>query len=158
MIAELQSASIFYVPPRGAFDNTHLINAGEKLFPEALFALVPETLVDVQQGARCLAFNLPTAAGFHFHRANEAVLREYFDTLAGEEKRPNILSMGTLLGQLKKLELGDRNVIAALDNIKEFHRNPLMHPDHTLESVDEAISLYCAIRSAMSYMLEKIDV
>jgi hypothetical protein len=156
MIAELQALSIFFVPPRGAFDNDSLIEAGERLFPDSLSEKVPETAHDVAQGAKCLAFDLPTAAGFHFHRANEAVLRKYFDTVAGEEQRPRVQSMGTLLARMKKLEVGDTRIIAALDNIKDFHRNPLMHPEHTLKDVGEAISLYCAIRSAMAYMLDEL--
>ena len=32
-----------------------------------------------------------------------------------------------------------RAVRAALKDIKNLHRNPLIHPEHTLESVDEAI-------------------
>jgi hypothetical protein len=156
MIAEMQAASIFYVPPRGAFDNNSLIEEGESLFPDSLLSKVPETEHDVKQGARCIAFALPTASGFHFHRANEAVLRKYFDQVAGPDQRPNNSTMGTLLAKLKKLDKGDKSIIAALDNIKEFHRNPLMHPEHTLADVGEAISLYCAIRSAMSYMLDAL--
>jgi hypothetical protein len=156
MIAELQATSIFFVPPRGGFDTIALIDEGVKLFPESILAKVPETEVDLQQAARCMAFDLPTAAGFHLHRANEAVLRRYFDHEAGASHRPKNPTMGTLLGALKKQQKGDVRIIAALDNIKEFHRNPLMHPEHTLKDVGEAISLYCAIRSAMSYMLEVI--
>lgn len=158
MIAELQAASIFYVAPRGGFDTERLIDEGVMLFPESILAKVPECKGDLRQAAKCIAFDLPTAAGFHLHRANEAVLRHYFDYEAGHEERPKVLSMGTLLGELKKIEKGDKRIIAALDNIKEFHRNPLMHPDHTLADVNEAIDLYCAIRSAMSYMLEVLPV
>ena len=156
MIAEMQASSIFYVPPRGAFDNAHLIDSGERLFPESLLAKAPETSDDIKQGARCIAFDLPTAAGFHFHRANEAVLRRYYQSVSGTHPYPEVATMGTLTGEMKKHHFGDKHVIAALDNIKEFHRNPLMHPEHTLANVDEAISLYCAIRAAMGYMLESL--
>jgi hypothetical protein len=156
MIAEMQATSIFYVPPRGAFDNAYLIDAGERLFSDNLLLKAPETERDIKQGARCIAFDLPTAVGFHFHRANEAVLRRYFDSVAGGAPRPENAPMGVLLGEMKKGHFGDKRVIAALDNIKEFHRNPLMHPEHTLENIDEAISLYCAIRAVMEYMLESL--
>lgn len=158
MVAELQAASIFFVPPKGGFDTEILIEDGMRLFPDSVRFRAPETENDLSQAAKCLAFNLPTAAGFHLHRANEAVLRRYFDKVAGIEKRPKVLSMGSLLGALKKQEVGDKRIITALDNIKEFHRNPLMHPEHTLEDSDEAISLYCAVRAAMGYMLEELEV
>ena len=134
------------------------IGLGERLFPDSLISKAPETEVDIKQGARCIAFDLPTAAGFHFHRANEAVLRRYFDSVSGSVSRPEPATMGALTGILKKQGLGDKCIIAALDNIREFHRNPLMHPEHTLASIDEAISLCCAIRAAMGYMLEHLPV
>lgn len=155
MIAEIQSRSIFHVPTRGAYDSAYLIDQGEALFPASLIVKVPETLMDVRQGARCIAFDLPTASGFHFHRANEAVLRKYYDGVSSIPRADNA-SMGVLLGAMKTQNVGEKPIIAALDNIKEFHRNPLMHPEHTIADVDEAISLYCALRSAMSYMLDRI--
>lgn len=154
MIAELQSLPIFLVPPRGAFDNNSLIEAGHRLFPASLLEKAPETELDVVQAGKCIAFDLPTAGGFHLHRANEAVLRRYFDCVMGAGMRPTLSTMGTLLGEMKKQKAGDANIIAALDAIKTFHRNPLMHPEHTLRDIDEAISLYSAIRSAVGYMLE----
>lgn len=156
MIAELQAMPIFLVPPRGAFDNAYLIDRGDTLFPTALLEKAPETELDVQQAGRCIAFNLPTAAGFHMHRANEAVLRRYYDWVMGDGQRPKVESMGTLLAALKKADAGDKNIIAALDALKEFHRNPLMHPEHTLADLDEAVNLYCAVRAAIGYMLEEL--
>ncbi len=156
MVAELQSMPIFFVPPRGAFDNAYLIERGDAMFPPSLLEKAPETELDVQQAGRCIAFNLPTAAGFHMHRANEAVLRRYYDGIMGAGQRPRVESMGTLLAAMKKAGAGDKNIIAALDALKEFHRNPLMHPEHTLADLDEAMNLYCAIRASIGYMLDEI--
>lgn len=157
MIAELQALPIFLVPPRGAFDNNYLIERGDTLFPESLLMIAPEAELDVLQAGRCIAFNLPTAAGFHMHRANEAVLRLYFDMVMGAGHRASNATMGSMLAKMKKEKKGDANIIAALDAIRQFHRNPLMHPEHTLSDIDEAISLYSAIRAAMGYMLDKLD-
>lgn len=156
MIAELQALPIFLVPPRGAFDNAYLIERGDTLFPESLLLIAPETELDVMQAGRCIAFNLPTAAGFHMHRANEAVLRLYYDLVMGEGRRTGNATMGTMLAGMKKAEKGDPNIIAALDAIRQFHRNPLMHPEHTLADIDEALSLYSAIRASIGYMLDKL--
>lgn len=156
MIAELQSLPIFFVPPRGAFDNAYLIEAGDSLFPSSLYRKVPDTKLDAEQVGKCIAFNLPTAAGFHLHRVNEAVLRKYYDFILPFVVRKKTASMGVLLASLKKEEKGSPAIIASLDAIKDFHRNPLMHPDHTLGDTEEAISLYCAIRAAIGYMLDVI--
>lgn len=156
LTVELQNESIYYVDGAGPYDVERLLTRGEDLFPKALMAKAPETRRDVQEGARALVLQLWTAVGFHFHRANEAVLRRYFDHVAAPEKRPDNASMGVLLTKLKQLKKGDPSIIAALDNIREFHRNPLMHPDHHIETSDQAENLYAAIRAAMGYMLEQL--
>jgi hypothetical protein len=49
-------------------------------------------------------------------------------------------------------------VKAALRDLKNLHRNPLIHPDHSLESADEAIALMNGIHTVMVYMLKEIPV
>lgn len=155
-LIELQNAAIYYVQPKGGFDIEGLIGAGENLFPRSLGLKVSSAIPDVREGARSLAFQLWTGAGYHFHRANEAVLRAYFDHEAGAANRKQNTPMGGLLKFMKDHGKGDPNVRAALENLVRFHRNPLIHPEHSIESEDEAISLYAAIRAAMGYMLDKL--
>jgi hypothetical protein len=154
--AELQSLALYFVMPKGGFDNKNLIDDGAQLFPLSTGSKAPEAVVDVLTGARCLAFELWTAMGFHFHRANEAVLRRYYLSVIGQNKQPKILTMGTMISSLGQHDLGDANIRAALNNITVFHRNPLAHPDHNISNADEAIALYAAIRAAIGYMLEKL--
>ncbi len=157
LIATLQTLDLYYVSQKGGFDTSVLTDAGENLFPGSLLVKVPEAAVDVAAATRCLAFELPTAAAFHLHRANEAVLRKYFDHLAGASSRPTSGNMGDFINVLKTKKLGDSKVLDVLKSIKDLHRNPLMHPDDSIKSVDEAISLYAAIRAAIGYMLDRID-
>jgi hypothetical protein len=159
LASELSSLTVYLVLPKGAYDVTILVNNGERMFPQGVQMKAPEAVWDIQQGAKALAFELWTAAGFHFHRANEAVLRRYFDHAAGAEMRPKIATMGTLLGKLKELQRGDKNIIAALDNIKEFHRNPISHAGgQNILSAEECLDLVAAVRAAMGYMLEKLPL
>ena len=44
-------------------------------------------------------------------------------------------------------------MISALRDIKDLHRNPTIHADQTLESVEDAINLQGAIRAAIGFML-----
>lgn len=157
LIASLQTLDLYYVSQKGGFDTSVLTDAGENLFPASLLVKVPEAAVDVAAATRCLAFELPTAAAFHLHRANEAVLRTYFDYLAGASNRPQSGNMGDFINVLKTKKLGDLKVLDVLKSIKDLHRNPLMHPDDSIKSIDEAISLYAAIRAAIGYMLDRID-
>lgn len=47
---------------------------------------------------------------------------------------------------------------AALKDLKDLHRNPLIHPEHTLESPDEAIALMNGVHTVMVYMLKEIPI
>lgn len=157
LLANLQTLDLYYVSQKGGFDTSVLTDNGANLFPASLLVKVPDAAGDVAAAARCLAFELPTAAAFHLHRANEAVLRTYFDYLAGASNRPSSGNMGGYINVLKTKGLGDPKVLDVLKSIKDLHRNPLMHPDDSIRSIDEAISLYAAIRAAVGYMLDRIE-
>jgi succinylglutamate desuccinylase len=64
--------------------------------------------------------------------------------------------MGVYLRELERLKKGREEVRSHLKSIKDFHRNPLMHPEQTLESVDQALDLLSAIRCSIGYMLQEI--
>jgi hypothetical protein len=66
--------------------------------------------------------------------------------------------MGTMLGKLKQLNLGDQRIIVALDNIRQFHRNPIAHPGEQIHSAEECLDLVAALRAAMGYMLEVLPL
>lgn len=156
--AELSNQVMYLVLPKGVYDVVALIEDGSQLFPQSLHMKAPEAALDITEGAKSMAFELWTAAAFHFHRANEAVLRRYYDKRAGPNKRPKIETMGTLLKALEEKGLGDKQVIVALQNIKEFHRNPIIHPGQYVDDAEQAFSLVAAIRAAMGYMLDQLDI
>ena len=158
LISELQSISSYIVTRKAGFDIASMVDAGKVFFSTELEVKVPSAIPDLEQAMRCIAFEVPTAAGFHLHRANESVLRIYWDNVTNGAKRPKEHSMGVYLGELNKLDKGNKSVRAHLQSIKDFHRNPLMHPDQSLETVEEAIDLMAAIRCAIGYMLKEIPV
>jgi hypothetical protein len=155
---ELSMLVTYLVLPKGAYDVLALVESGEKLFPASVSLKAPDAARDIDQGAKALAFELWSAAAFHFHRANEAVLRRYFDKHIGPEKRPKSLTMGTMLACLERENKGKPQVTVALQNLKEFHRNPNAHPGDFIEDAEEAFSLVAAIRTAMGYMLDDLDM
>lgn len=158
LISELQSLSSYVVTKKGGFDIEAMVDAGKMFFSKDLETKVPSAISDLEQAMRCIAFEVPTAAGFHLHRANEAVLRAYWDHVTGGAKRPKQNNMGVYLAELEKLNKGNKSVRAHLQSIKDFHRNPLMHPEQSLETVEEAIDLMAAIRCAIGYMLKEVPV
>jgi hypothetical protein len=156
-LGDLQTGALYLVSPKGGFDTTALIEAGLLLFSGALATKVSEAVADVRAATRCIAFELPTAAGFHLHRAHEAVLRVYWDNVTGGRPRPKQQNMGVYLNQLEKLGKGKKAVRAHLQSIKDFHRNPLMHPEQSLD-LEQALDLLAAIRSSIGYMLQAIPI
>jgi hypothetical protein len=133
-----------------------LVEDGAQLFPRSINLKAPEAYNDISEGAKALAFELWTAAAFHFHRANEAVLRRYFDIYL--EKRPYPCTMGTMLRDLKQKEVGHAQVLSALDCLTVFHRNPNSHPGHFVDDSSQAFHLVSAINAAMGYMLDELPL
>lgn len=151
--AELAIGDFYFVPKLGGYDTDALLERGETLSPASLEAKAPEAIADVQQATRCLAFKLPTAAAFHLHRANEAVLHRYFDAVSGGQPRPSRGPMGKYIDLLERCDRADKKVLGALRIVKDLHRNPVAHPEHTLESDEEANALLGVIVSVMHAML-----
>jgi len=126
--AELALMPLYVVTQKAGYDTSILIENGTACFPDDLAAKVPEAVPDIKAATRCIAFELPTAAGFHLHRANESVLRGYWDAVTNGAPRPKSRNIGDYLGELDKLNKGDDTVKSALRDLKDMHRNPLIHP------------------------------
>lgn len=154
--AELQFADLYLVTKKGGYDSTELAENGIAAFPGNLGVKVPEAISDAMQCGRCIAFELPTAAAFHAHRANEAVLHRYYDAVTGGAARPTTRTMGAYISKLRDSGAGEEKVLAALVAIKDLHRNPVVHPEDSLESIEEALALLGSIHSAMVHMLKAI--
>jgi hypothetical protein len=127
-------------------------------FPADLSPKVPEAIDDFQQATKCLAFELPTACGFHLHRGTESVLHRYWDAVTGGKDRPRNRNIGDYLAALDQQNLGDARLKSSLRDLKDLHRNPLIHPEHSLKSVDDAISLFGIVRTVVTEMLKAIPL
>lgn len=154
--AELGATPMYYVTPKHNMDMPSMITDGHLAFPPELATKVPEAIPDAQQAAKCIAFDLPTAAGFHLHRTNEAVLRRYFDHVAGAQNRPESRNMGDYLKIMNDLKVGDKKVKAALRDLKDLHRNPLMHPEDHIADTSDAVALMGNVNAAMTLMLKAL--
>lgn len=153
---ELPELPLYLVGKKGGHDTKALIDAGETFFPDDLARKVPAAIPDIQQGTKCIAFELPTAAGYHFHRANESVLRVYFDTVTNGAPRPSDRSIGKYLRAMDDLKAGDASIKASLRDLAKHHRNPLIHPEHSLADVNAAIALMNAVHAVVVPMLGAI--
>lgn len=153
--AELAVADAYFVTRKGGYDTSALIGSPEVLFPIDLGRKVSDAIPDVREAAKCLAFELPTASGFHLLRATESVMRRYWAAVTGGKPQPKNRNLGACLGRMKELKVGSPKVLAVLEQIKDLHRNPLMHPEEIL-SLDDAIGLFGIVQSAITAMLKEI--
>ena len=108
---------------------------------------------DVREAARSLAFDIPTAVGFHIFRAIEAIIKkEYFPLL-------NITVESNNLGQHIALLEGagvDEKILGTLRNIKDYYRNPISHPEE-FWGLDQAESALMLAVHAITVILQDIN-
>ncbi len=154
--AELARADIYSVLKKGIYDTTDLIDRADEALPEKARAILPDQArQDILQCGRCLAFEIPTAAGFHILRALESVIKKYYEVLAKKAWPHAQRDWGKYIDELKKLSAPDK-VTAALDQIRKNYRNPLLHPEDDLD-LNQAIGLFGLVQGALSLVLEEIS-
>jgi hypothetical protein len=139
--AEMQNATTYSVPRRGLYSTPVLVNQAESAFPALWHSAIQEKARnDFHEAGRCLAFNLSTAAGFHACRAVEGVLEGYYQFFTG--KTGTLHGWQDYLDALRKVTTGpipDPKTLHNIKQIKDFSRNPLMHPRETLNEMDARI-------------------
>jgi hypothetical protein len=122
--SELQSIYAYSLTPSCLPTHTLIGDPASLLAPNAYARLPKSARFDITEAARCLAFELSTAAAFHLTRAVEAALEAFYVSAAGARRG------------IDHTELFDR-----LDRIRSDFRNPLQHPD-TLYNIDEVQRLW----------------
>ncbi|MCY4655056.1 MAG: hypothetical protein OXC95_18055 [Dehalococcoidia bacterium] len=152
--AECPTLEIYAVSQKGAYSMSQLIEKAEVLIPESTRQrLDREAIQDIQQAGRCLAFELPTAAGFHLFRAVESVMRVLYDRVKDKlQKRKKPSNWGGYVDALKEAQVASR-ITDLLDSIRQNYRNPISHPDATLTN-DDAIVLVPLGVMAIQKMVE----
>jgi hypothetical protein len=152
--AELARLDIYFVTPVGGYNTDKLLSDGTACLPQSTLGWMSEIAIrGFNEGARCLALKLPTAAAFHFLRSVEAIMRQYFDALSGGVPRPKRENMGEYIGALEKIDAVDDRMLEVLKSVKNLRRNPLMHPQDFLEP-DDALITFDVAKSAISTMAQ----
>ncbi len=152
---ELALAPIYSVPPRGVFSTDSLLDSADDVFGDVKYKIPDDAIADTKQAGRCLAFDLPNAAGFHVARATEAVMKkamEIFDCPPLKESQRN---WGNFIRSLEEHGL-NQSLVHHLNQLRELHRNPLIHPEVTLRQT-EAQQLWSMCTSAMIALVEEMN-
>ena len=160
--AELREAATYYIPRIGIFDTPRLVDGAEHHIDTELRAHMNEMAIkDFHDAGRCLAFDLPTASGFHAARSVEGVLAAYYKTFAGESAPPpNNGTMGDYLKALEEMttsvagNLPEQKTLRTLREIAKLDRNPVMHPRETLDRQEAAIFFNLATSAIMAMARE----
>jgi hypothetical protein len=154
--AELQTLDTYFVSQTGIYKTSDLIEHAERIFPESILSTIPDYAVkDIRECGKCLAFNLPTSAGFHILRATEALIREYYKVVVGEAPKLKSRNWGRYIDILGR-HGADQRILAALDQIREMHRNPIMHPEDFL-TPEEAATLFGVAQGVIVFIAADIE-
>jgi hypothetical protein len=157
LLAELGAFNVYFVTQQGGYDMYTLLQSGESLFPADLRTKVPEALIDAREAAKALAYEVPTACGFHTFRVMESVLRRYHTHVTGGKAPPKVRNIGVYLNSMRQAKKGDEKVLGALKQMADLHRNPLIHPEVVLTE-DEAIATLGMAISVITAMLSVLPV
>jgi hypothetical protein len=163
---EVDGMPIFFVTPRRAYDVKALLNdAAQVLNQSHVGLLAPGTLDDVREAGICIAFAVPTAAGFHSVRAVEAVARGYHEIVVGGPRPGAETPLGPLInglrtkrdvllsaGRIDKQDLLSL-VIDFLTRINNIYRKPLTHPEMTLDP-EGAMTVFDSVKCSIDLVLE----
>lgn len=150
--SELSVQPTYFMFPKQAYDIETLLIDDTKLFSEECRGSFTEKeKYDIDQAAKCLVFEVPTAAAFHMLRATESVIRRYYAQVVGTLPAPKSRNWGVYLVQLRRCG-GDAKVLAVLEEIKDLYRNPIIHPETQVE-MEEALSLVGVAETAISAMI-----
>lgn len=146
---ELAVQSVYHIWPKRAYDTNLLIEQATRIFSADIRKwLTQEECYNVEQAGKCLAFEVPTAAAFHLMRAAESTIRRYYAIVIGKLPKPKARNWGVYINNLKAAG-ADQKIMFALEQVKELHRNPVIHPEAQV-SLDEALSLLGLIDSVIT--------
>lgn len=141
--SQLNDLKIYLVAQKEWYSTSTLVEAGEELIPSHVKEVISDYAKnEMRQAGRCIAFDLPSAAGFHIIRALENVVRSYYDLVTNGRPRPDNQSMGVLVKRIeeladpkktpdpeKRITLSEKDeiILSVLNQIKNLHRNPYIH-------------------------------
>lgn len=152
---ELDRIPIFTVTPKGNLDIRRLVKNYGEGWPKSTVELLNEFVMgDINHSGRCLAFDLPTSAGFHILRAVETCAKAYVYAATGKLPGVKNRNWGEYIERLKQEANAHDDVIALLRILKS-KRNPLMHPYDNLD-MDEAIALLCLAQAGIDAIIDDL--
>lgn len=138
---ELDEAPIFCILTQGNLSTIKLLEGASQGYSALVKPILSKRCrEEIDESGMCLALLRPTASALHLMRAIELVVKDYVLAATGSLPPPNRCNWGEYISVLKTSG-ASKQITDLLQIVKDNYRNPLMHPEDTLD-VDEAISLF----------------
>lgn len=157
--AELQTLASYHVTQKGIYSTVDLVDRAENILPAPVLGKIsPEVKEEIRQSGRCLAFDSGTASAFHMMRATEAVMHEYYISICKPKPKPaeRLENWGAYIAKLSESPKPEvKEVVAMLQQIKNRHRNLIMHPEVVLDP-NEAFTLFEIAQGAIIAMADNL--
>jgi hypothetical protein len=133
-----------------------LLVGAQNGYPSKYRVHLPMTCTaEIEEAGKCLAFERATAAGFHILRSVEIMVKHYLALIPGFVMPPlNRQNWGEYI-KLLKANNASVAVSDTLESIRKNHRNPLMHPEDTLD-IHEAVGLFGICQSMTESLVEDL--
>jgi hypothetical protein len=153
---DMPEMSTYAVSQIGIFRTDDLINGAYRQIAEPFLPLLEEKAKrDIKEAGKCLAFRLSTASAFHICRAVETGIDQFYEAIAGKPYKVSANGGNNNWGakiQALTDSGADQKVTEFLTHIRKQYRNPVTHPEETVEE-HEAADLFITALSAISMML-----
>jgi hypothetical protein len=137
---ELNQADTYFIDSKGTHKTSVLLNEAHRELPPSVVSDIPEVVADFDQAGKCLLFDNSTAVGFHLMRAIETAIYKYLKDLTGKDVPVKSRNWRVYVKALEKSG-ADAKVVGTIQHIKDAYRNPILHPEVTLDG-DEAPALF----------------
>ncbi len=136
--AESRDVDVYSVGQISIYKTSALVSGASEAIPKEARGVLPqEAMSEFDNAGRCLAFDLPTACGFHALRGMELVmdcyLNSYGQKTGGFKTWNDYIKAATDVKHDATGRKPSDKVTAMLDRMRSLDRNPLMHPRDTLD-------------------------
>ena len=150
---ECSTLHAFCVSDVGNFSVDRLVKGASKgLSPSVQSGLSSTSSNEIDEAGLCLVLGRSTACGFHALRALELLMIDYLR--AANSATPKQRNWGQYIESLKTGGASAR-LTDHLKAIKDYHRNPLMHPEDVL-TMHDAISLLGVSLAAVEFIVAEM--
>ncbi|NTF31247.1 hypothetical protein [Rhizobium skierniewicense] len=138
--AECHDVDVYSVSQISIYKTQALVaNGSHVISGEYRQHMSADALKEFDDAGRCLAFDLPTACGFHALRGTELVMDVYLKSFGITKNMKSwndyIMSFQKLRDNKEAKRKPSEKVSAMLDRMRTLDRNPLMHPREVLDGV-----------------------